>query len=241
VRGSGFTLLEVMISLAVLAVALVALSSLNGGAVAMQAYARRATQATLLLRSKMADVEEQLQKDGFSDFNDEKHGSFEEDEGGAGYEWRTEILKPDVQMDAAQLLGLFGVGGSGGASGSTSGSSAPANSLTQGIAGAAQMMGGLQGGAASLSAPGSPVAGMLQAQAQGFLETLKKSVREVRVTVAWKDGSQERSISASQHLVILPEMVGKAGETPAPTPAAPAVGTPVIRGPATGTAPGAGR
>jgi len=231
---SGFTLLEVMISLAVLAVALVALSSLNGGAVAMQAYARRATQATLLLRGKMTDIEEQLHKDGFSDCNDEKHGNFEEDEGGAGYEWRAEILKPDAQMDAAQLHGLFGVGGQGGASGSTSGANASGNSLTQGIASAAQMLGGAQGGAASLSAPGSPVAGMLQAQAQGFLETLKKSVREVRVTVAWKDGTQERSISASQHLVILPEMVGKAGQV-VPVAAAPAVGVPTILGPAGGT------
>ncbi|MFL5410893.1 MAG: prepilin-type N-terminal cleavage/methylation domain-containing protein, partial [Myxococcales bacterium] len=66
----GFTLLEVMISLAILAVALVALSGLNGGAVQMQAYARRATQATLLLRGKMSDIEEQLQKEGFSDFSD---------------------------------------------------------------------------------------------------------------------------------------------------------------------------
>jgi general secretion pathway protein I len=238
-RNAGFTLLEVMISLAVLAVALVALSDLNGGAVLMQAYARRATQATLLLRGKMTDIEEQLQKDGFSDFNDDKHGTFEEDEGGAGYEWRAEILKPDVQMDAAQLLGMFGIGSQGGTSGSQGAPSAPANTLTQGIAGAAQMLGGAQGGAAALSAPGSPVAGMLQAQATGFLETLKKSVREVRVTVTWKDGTQERSISASQHLVILPEMVGKAGQTPvaAPTPPAPAVGTPILRplAPAAGT------
>jgi len=225
-RRSGFTLLEVMISLAILAVALVALSNVNGGAVMMQAYARRATQATLLLRGKMSDVEEQLQKDGFSDFNDDKHGAFEDDEGGAGFEWRAEILKPDVQIDAAQLLGMFGMGPSGG----TSGASASGNSLTQGVAAAAQMVGGGQGGAGALSAPGSPVAGMMQAQATGFLETLKKSVREVRVTVSWKDGSQERSISASQHLVILPEMVGKAGQVPvaAPTPAAPSVGTPIL-------------
>ena len=67
----GFTLLEVMISLAILAISLVAISGLNGGAVAMESYARRATEATLLLRGKMNDVEEQLQKDGFSDFDDE--------------------------------------------------------------------------------------------------------------------------------------------------------------------------
>jgi general secretion pathway protein I len=234
----GFTLLEVMISLAILAVALVALSGLNGGAVTMQAYARRATQATLLLRGKMSDVEELLQKDGFSDFNDDKHGTFEDDEGGAGYEWRAEILKPDVQIDAAQLLGMFGIGSQGAASGA----SASGNSLTAGLAGAAQMLGGAQGGAAALSAPGSPVAGMMQAQATGFLETLKKSVREVRVTVSWKDGSQERSISASQHLVILPEMVGKAGQVPAAAPvqAAPAVGNPILR-PLTPPAPGGGQ
>ena len=76
----GFTLLEVMISLAILAVAMVAISDLNGGAVQMHYYARRSTQATLLLRSKMLDIEEQLHKDGFSDFDDEKHGTFEEEQ-----------------------------------------------------------------------------------------------------------------------------------------------------------------
>jgi len=196
----GFTLLEVMISLAILAVALVALSDLNGGAVQMQAYARRATQATLLLRGKMADIEEQLQKDGFSDFSDDKHGTFDDDEGAQGYEWRAEILKPDVQMDASQLLQLLGAGGGAAAGGSA--------------AAAAQATGGAPGGVGSLTAPGSPIAGILQNQATTFLETLKKSVREVRVTVSWKDGSQERNISASQHVVILPEMVGQAGQTP---------------------------
>jgi general secretion pathway protein I len=200
----GFTLLEVMISLAILAVALVALSDLNGGAVQRQAYARRATQATLLLRGKMSDIEDQLQKDGFSDFSEDKHGTFDDEEGaaGAGYEWRAEILKPDVQMDAAQLLQLLGAGGQAAAGGA-------------GAAAAGQMPSGSPGGVGSLTAPGSPVAGLLQGQATTFLETLKKSVREVRVTVSWKDGSQERNISASQHIVILPEMVGQAGQTPA--------------------------
>ncbi|MFL5291755.1 MAG: hypothetical protein ACJ79U_09585, partial [Myxococcales bacterium] len=125
---------------------------------------------------------------------DDKHGTFDDDEGAQGYEWRAEILKPDIQMDASQLLQLLGAG--------------------QGGAAAAQPTGGAPGGIGSLTAPGSPIAGVLQNQATTFLETLKKSVREVRVTVSWKDGSQERNISASQHVVILPEMVGKAGQTP---------------------------
>src|SRR5439155_21888664 len=106
----GFTLLEVMISLAILAVGLVAISNLNGGAVAMHAYGRRATEATLLLRGKMLDVEDDLQKKGCPDFNDEQHGTFE-DEQAPAYAWSAEILKPDVQLDPAQLLALLGVGG----------------------------------------------------------------------------------------------------------------------------------
>jgi len=224
-------LLEVMISLAILAVGLVALSDLNGTAVAMGAYSRRATQATLLLRGKMTDLEEVLQKDGFSDFDDDKRGTFDE-EGAPDFGWRAEILKPDVQLDASQLLGVLGLGGTRQAGGSPP---SQQSSLAQGLAGAAQMLGGGQGGGLSaLAGAGSPFAGMLQGQAQGFLETLKKSVREVRVTVSWKDGSQERSISASQHLVILPEMIGRAGQTPAAVqaPAQPQTGTqPVLNSP----------
>src|SRR5437763_10121214 len=98
--GRGFTLLEVMISLAILAVSLVAISGLNGGAVAMESYARRATEATLLLRGKMNDIEDQMQKDGFSDFDDEKHGTFD-DEGDSGFDRRAEMLKLEGKVHSA--------------------------------------------------------------------------------------------------------------------------------------------
>lgn len=210
----GFTLLEVMISLAILAIALVALSGLNGGAVAMHAYGRSATEATLLLRGKMLDVEEELQKNGFSDFNDEKHGDFTDD-GAPGYAWSAEILKPDVQLDPAQLIGLIGGGsqGKGGqakAGGIGSSASALASSLLGGP--------GAQSGGASGNALGSllagPLGGVLQTQATTFIETLKKSVREIRLTVSWPDGKERRTVSASQIVVILPEGVGQVPAAP---------------------------
>lgn len=207
---AGFTLLEVMISLAILAVSLVAISGLNGGAIAMEAYSRRATEATLLLRAKMNDLEDQLHKDGFSDFDDDKRGTFD-DEGSPGYAWRAEILKPDVQLDASQLLGLFGMGPNKPGDASNQG-----NPLSQGVAAAASMLGPSAPGGAY--AAGGPLAGFMQGQAQGFIETLKKSVREVRVTVSWRDGKDERSVSASQEFVILPESVGKAGQVQAVVP-----------------------
>jgi general secretion pathway protein I len=205
-----------MIALAILSTGLIALSQVNAGSVQMHAYARRATQATLLLRGKMLDVEELLTKDGFSDYDDEKHGTFEDD-GAPEYTWRAEILKPKIQLDADALLGMMGVGGKG-ASGSSGSSSSSSSGSSGGLSGALGMAAGMLGGggkggpsaAGGLAAAG-PFAGIIQGQAKTFIETLKKSVREVRITVTWKDGKVERSISASQQIVILPESVGKAG------------------------------
>lgn len=210
----GFTLLEVMISLAILAVALVALSDLNGGAVQMHAYARRSTQATLLLQAKMLDLEDLLQKEGPRDFDDERHGDFE---GAApGYTWRAEILRPAARLDDGVLLSSLGLG-------DRSKRGAPA----AGLPGAA-LPGGA--GAAGLLAAAGPFAGLLQGQVKTFLETLKKSVREVRVTVSWQDGKSARSVTAVQQLVVLPEMVGKEGQVQAAPPAAaPGVGGGVKR------------
>ena len=224
-KATGFTLLEVMISLAILSIALVALSSLNGGAVQMHAYAARATQATLLVQSKMLDMEEVLQKEGFHDFNDERHGIFDEEGSPPGYSWRAEILKPDVQLSESSLLGLLGIGGDKKDSGSSSGSTSSSSSgLSQALGSAGALLGQLGGGGAG-GAPGAggagglagagPFAGIIQGQAKAFIETLKKSVREVRITVSWMDGKQERSISASQQIVILPEMVNTAGQSQA--------------------------
>jgi general secretion pathway protein I len=202
----------------------------------MESYARRATEATLLLRAKMNDVEEQLQKDGFSDFDDEKRGAFD-DEGARGFTWRAEILKPDVQLDASQLLNLMGAGGK---SSQDTSSSKSSSGLTQGLAAAASAIGmggqntGGAPGAAALA--GGPFGGLLQTQAQGFLETLKKSVRELRVTVSWQDGKEERSVSASQQIVILPEAVGKTEQPQTQQPQQPQV--PPLGGTQTG---GAGR
>ena len=214
--AQGFTLLEVMIALAILSAGMIALSQVNAGSVQMHAYARRATHATLLLRGKMLDLEELLTKDGFSDYDDEKHGTFEDD-GAPEFAWRAEILKPKIQLDADALLGMMGVGGKGSSNTSSSSSSGGSSSGLSGALGAAAgMLGGkgpagATGGAGGALAAAGPFAGIIQGQAKTFIETLKKSVREVRITVTWKDGKLEREISASQQIVILPESVGKAG------------------------------
>ncbi|HEY8428333.1 MAG TPA: prepilin-type N-terminal cleavage/methylation domain-containing protein [Sandaracinaceae bacterium] len=61
----AFTLLEVMVAVAILAVAMTAIFSSEGGAIRAGARARQMTTATLLARCKMAEVEEQMAREGF--------------------------------------------------------------------------------------------------------------------------------------------------------------------------------
>src|SRR5262249_24136304 len=70
----GFTLLEVLVAVAILGLGLTAILSAQAGAFASAAHARNISVATGLLRCKMGEVEEHLYKEGFQ----------ETDETGAG-------------------------------------------------------------------------------------------------------------------------------------------------------------
>jgi general secretion pathway protein I len=202
-RARGFTLLEVMVSLGILAVALTVLSDLNGGVIAMHGYSKKLTVATLLARGKMLDLEEELRKDGFKDFDDEKDGDFEDD-GFPDFAWKAEILRPDVQFDAGQLLSLLGgEQGAAGAFGSGGGIAKLLGSAAQNLP---------QGTGLDAAAISAAMAPLINAQATVFIETIKQAVREVRLTVSWKDGQVEDRFTVTTHMVILPGMVGKTEE-----------------------------
>lgn len=55
-QGAGFTLLEIVVALAVLAVALIALLTLRNRDVALQAHARHLVTATSLARAKLEEL-----------------------------------------------------------------------------------------------------------------------------------------------------------------------------------------
>ncbi len=98
----GFTLLEVMVSLSILAITLVAIAGINANSFESSNYARAVTVATMLARSKMLDIEMQVQKDGFSESDKEYDGDFS-DEGYASMKWEASV-RP-VKIDVGQLLG----------------------------------------------------------------------------------------------------------------------------------------
>jgi general secretion pathway protein I len=202
----GFTLLEVVVALAILAVALVAVLDINAQSVASHVYARRLTVATLLARSKMVDLEQKLHDKGMNVDDEEDSGDFAE-EGWPSYRWRAKIIAPRTNgLSPEQLFGAIlnlplGDGSSGGP-----------GSLLAGIFGASGKApaGGPRAAAdtsgnstqALLGAMG-PMAGMASAQFTQMVDQLQKSVREVQLTVTWKEGRLTESFDLVTHVVSL--------------------------------------
>jgi general secretion pathway protein I len=183
--AGGFTLLEVMISMAILAVSLVAILNLSSGAVRMYNHSKFLTVASLLARSKMVDVEEKLYDEEFPDFNDEETGSFEK-EGYPNFKWKADIVKPDIKVDATQLMSMVG-----GAMGLKPGDLPTGDdSSSDSKSGGPTQAGGLSGMIGPMVAQLGPM--------------VNQSIREVRVTVSWKDITGPSSITVVTHVVKVP-------------------------------------
>jgi general secretion pathway protein I len=196
-RNRGFTLLETVIALAILALALMAIFDLNSGAVANHVYSKHLTIATLLARSKMTDLEQQLYEEGFSNDDDEESGDFSE-EGWPNFKWRAKIIAPKMNgLSPDQVIGaIFNlpIGGEGGD-----------------LDGLAGLFGGSTGGKDGQS--GGPVpagggmagmaAGMMQPMMTQMVDQLTQTVREVHLTVTWKQGKVVESMDLVTHVVSL--------------------------------------
>ncbi len=225
-RPAGFTLLEVTVALAVLALGLVAIEDINASAARLHEASSHLTLATLLARSKMVDLEEQLNEEGFSDFDKEIDGAFDEEQH-PDIKWKAQILKPDLTKSVDQLTALItgamggGAPGAGGASGS-GGNPLAGNPLAS-LLGQSSLLSGLQlpeslsspAGSSASSAPSNPTGaglggllgsaanGLIQSQVQILVNQIQQGVREVRLTVSWMDGKKEDSLTVTTHLVVL--------------------------------------
>jgi len=197
-RSAGFTLLEVMVALAILALALTAIVGINGNAIRSHGYAKRVTVATMLARSKMADIESKYIEEGFtSEFDQVMEGNFEE-EGWSHYRWKAEIVKPDIDAANATALvemlvqKLVGDASSPGDQSTSTGAPVPTPDFS------------------ALAATMQP---MIEGQVTMLVETMKKAVREVRLTVSWQEGAQTDSFDVVTHLVVLAPAGQQGGES----------------------------
>jgi len=207
----AFTLLEVVVALAILGVSLMAVLDINSQAVYSHVYAKKLTIATLLARGKMIDLEQKLYDQGNNADDEEDAGDFS-DEGWPSYKWRAKIIVPKTNgLSPEQLFGaLFNMPMGGGGKDGASGAAGLLGALFGGGGGAAAAAGlppgtqpGAQGGAAGLLGALGPMAGVAQAQFTQMVDQLQKSVREVHLTVSWKEGKLTESIDLVTHVVSL--------------------------------------
>jgi general secretion pathway protein I len=223
----GFTLLEVAVALAILSIGLVAVVDINAGAARLHEESQHLTVGTLLARSKMIDLEQKLNEDGFSDFDQQIDGTFEE-QGHPEIRWHAEILKPDTTKANDQLTQLITGAMAGGGGANTGGASGGGlgGGLSSLLSGSSLFPQGSQlpsalsglnlpGTNSSPDDPSNPTTtglggllggaatGIIQAQVTQLVSLIQSGIREVRLTVTWPDGAREDSLSVATHLVVL--------------------------------------
>ncbi len=204
----GFTLLEVMIGLALMGLALTVLIKSAAGSIFNSEEAHMMGVVTDLARGKMYDIEEILLKDGFTDTS-QSHESPEcfTDEGWPNICYSYKVEEPKVptleelqamalkkaQKDAGKMLGSAG-SAAGGLGSNFTGSAGDALAALGSDAGALgglenSMLGGMLGqmGMTGLDSgvEGAAAGSMISQMYTQFQEVLKVAVRKVTLTMTW--------------------------------------------------------
>ncbi len=198
-RQRGFTLLEVMIAMALLVVALAALIGHEAVAVQMSHYSNRASQAALLAQGKLLDVEHTLKVDNMEAFDDCEEGDFIS-EGYREFKWKACAYKVEFPDGAAEALteDLMGmVGGLGIPGLDPKALAGPGGAQA---AGAAAMAAGAGGGQAAR------VMGQVQMAIGAvpmFIQQLEDKVRKVKLEIRWRDAIEDRVLLIERFVTTL--------------------------------------
>lgn len=174
-KKRAFSLLEVMVAMAILTLGLVSLLQVQARSAEMAIAAREMTVATMLARGKLYDCQTDLLKKGFSVGDYDESGNFD-DEGYPTFFWECHAYKPDMPTgegvgdmgSAASALGM-------GASSDAAGDAAPA--------GAEMGM------------------GMIAPVLQQMASVLGDSIREMVVIVRWGTGVDQQELRVATHVV----------------------------------------
>jgi len=186
-RQRGFTILEVVIALAILGTFSAALLGAAAGATRSAHRAKKLGIATDLARSKMYDLEEMLLKEGYQELDQEEDGDFD-DEGWPSYTWEAKIEKIELPgLGAAQSA----MGGEEGGEDREGGD--PTGGLGGLMGGLMGGMGGM-GGLGDMGGMGDMGAAMIASQYEMISNVLEQSIRKVTLTVRWKVGKEPEEL-----------------------------------------------
>lgn len=99
----GFSIIEVLVSLAILGMALVIVARIITGDVRATHHARMTTAATFLARTRISMMEQSLQQYGFAELDGKDNGSFAE-ESFPSFRWYTNVERIELPADSAQKV-----------------------------------------------------------------------------------------------------------------------------------------
>jgi prepilin-type N-terminal cleavage/methylation domain-containing protein len=194
--ASGFTLLEIMIAMAILSGGLVWLIVGVTRNIKAENHAKLMTTGTFLARQEMIDIEDQLYEKGFSEFEKDSAGNFE-DKGFARFTWKVTVDK--VELPSASQLQTV-LTNAQQAKQQLGGTTDPS---TQTAGGLSSPLGGLLGGGGGLGDPtgagssGSPLGAGAGALAQQFgviKDVIEQALRRVTVDVVWFEGRTPQQV-----------------------------------------------
>jgi len=193
---NGFTLLEVMIGLAILGFSLVVLIKSASGSMATARRAQMIGVATDLSRGKMYDIEEKLLKDGFTDTDQSEEGRDFADEGWPTIKYSYKVEQVELpSFDDLQSMAKGRAEGSGSGGGSGEGS-AGAEGIdafqSSALGGMLSQLGGFGGTGGDIDAQNG--AAFIQGQYSMVQEVLKVSIRKVTLTVTFPVTQEDDTI-----------------------------------------------
>jgi general secretion pathway protein I len=217
----GFTLLEVLVAVAILGLGLTVILSSQAGLFSSATRGERLTMATNLLRCKMSEIELSTAQKGFQLTDEKDEGPCCDDESeGFNCSWQIERVElpplPQNTLDqdggAPGPAGSASLNGPGGLEFGNPPGAGPAGA-TGGPLGALMGISASQGASLGDKAtPGSVMAQLgstgssgMEGMVMGFVyptlkPMLEASIRRVTVKVTWKDGQRPRELSVTQFL-----------------------------------------
>jgi general secretion pathway protein I len=227
----GFTLLEVMVAVAILGLGLTAILSAQAGAFASANHGRNISVSVGLLRCKMTELEEHLLKNGFQEIDESDSGLCCEGDDTPNMKCSWKIEKPqlpeakfgDLNLDSVLGSGSSGTaGGLGGAIGLLSGGSpgsAPAIDPGSGLGDISKTLASANAGDPSALAGAAAggiggIASMVMSLVYPSLKLIfEASTRRITVTLTWREGAKSFNTSLVQW-VASPQRAGVTGEDP---------------------------
>jgi len=210
-RQRGFTLLEVLVAVAILGLGLTAIFAAQAGSFASVGHARNVSEATGLVRCKMSEIEADLEQNGFQLTDVSEQGACcGDDNARMTCAWRVERPEfpeanfGDLDLDAELNLGSKGgpsfIPGLGG--GAAPGGLAFLGARSKDFANAGDI-----GDVADTFAGGADsmldgLSSMVMSVVYPDLKTLfEAGVRRATVTITWHEGNREQSIELVQWIV----------------------------------------